>query len=60
MAQFEIFRGVDNKFYFHLKAENGEVVASSQGYTEKAHAKDGIASIKRIAADAEVVDLTHS
>jgi uncharacterized protein YegP (UPF0339 family) len=56
MAKFEIFIGHDRKFYFHLKAENGKIVLESQGYTQKQHALDGIASIKRIAADAEVVD----
>ena len=60
MAKFEIFKGKDNKFYFHLKADNGQIVASSQAYTEKEHAQKGIASIKRIATDAEVIDETES
>jgi len=58
MSKFEIFKGQDDKYYFHLKAENGQIVASSQGYTQKAHAREGIESIKRIAADAEVEDMT--
>lgn len=58
MSQFEIFKGQDDQYYFHLKADNGEIVAASQGYTQKAHAQAGIESIKRIAADADVEDLT--
>jgi hypothetical protein len=57
MGKFEIFSGADGHFYFHLKAENGEIVAASQGYTTKQSAENGIAAIKRIAAQAEVSDL---
>ena len=59
MSKFEIFKGQDDKYYFHLKAENGQIVAASQGYTQKAHAQEGIESIKRIAADAVVEDRTR-
>ena len=55
MGKFEIFAGKDGQFYFHLKAENGEIIAASQGYTTKHSAEHGIAAIKRIAATAEVV-----
>ena len=57
MGKFEIFSGADGHFYFHLKAENGEIVAASQGYTTKQSAENGIAAIKRIAGQAEVTDL---
>ena len=57
MGKFEIFEGKGDHFYFHLKAENGEIIAASQGYTTKQSAEHGIASIKRIAATAEVIDL---
>lgn len=58
MSKFEIFIGSDEKFYFHLKAENGEIVASSQGYTSKQSAENGVEAIKRIAAQSAVLDLT--
>jgi hypothetical protein len=58
MGKFEIFNGVDRLFYFHLKAENGEIIASSQGYTTKQSAENGIAAIKRIASQTVVFDLT--
>jgi len=58
MSKFEIFVGSDDKFYFHLKAENGEIIAASQGYTSKQSAEYGIDAIKRIAGQAAVLDLT--
>ncbi len=59
MTKFELFKGKDGKFYFHLKAANGEIIAASQGYTTKAHAEMGIASVMDNAAIADIVDLTH-
>ncbi|WP_340063057.1 YegP family protein [Ascidiimonas aurantiaca] len=44
---FEIFQSENNeKFYFNLKAKNGQIILSSQGYTDKNGAKNGIDSIK--------------
>lgn len=57
-SKFEIFVGTDDKFYFHLKAENGEIIAASQGYTTKQSAEHGIDVIKKIAAQAAVLDLS--
>ncbi|NJL71711.1 MAG: DUF1508 domain-containing protein [Candidatus Competibacteraceae bacterium] len=58
MGKFEIFLGADEQFYFHLKAENGLIIAASQGYTTKQSALNGIEAIQRVAASAEIVDLT--
>jgi uncharacterized protein YegP (UPF0339 family) len=44
--RFETFRGIDSKYYFHLKANNGQIVLQSQGYSTKAGATNGIASVK--------------
>ena len=45
--KFEIFKSKKNgKFYFNLKAGNGQVVLSSQGYANKAGAKNGITSVQ--------------
>ncbi len=60
MGKFEIFVGMDGLFYFHLKAENGEIIAASQGYTTKQSAENGISAIKRIASQGEVFDMTLS
>ncbi|PQP18971.1 YegP family protein [Rhodococcus opacus] len=57
-AKFELFKDTGGKFRFHLKAANGEIIAASQGYTSKAAAQNGIASIKDNAAAAPTEDLT--
>ncbi len=45
-TRFETFKGLDNKYYFHLKANNGEIVLQSQGYSAKSSATNGIASVR--------------
>jgi uncharacterized protein YegP (UPF0339 family) len=55
-AKFEIFTDKGGQFRFNLKAANGEVIASSEGYASKASAKKGIESVRANAATAEVVD----
>jgi len=45
-TKFETFKGLDNKYYFHLKANNGQIVLQSQAYTTKASATNGVASVK--------------
>lgn len=57
-AKFELFKDTAGKFRFHLKAANGEIIAASQGYTSKAAAQNGIASIKDNAASAPTEHLT--
>jgi uncharacterized protein YegP (UPF0339 family) len=51
VQRFEIFQGEDRKTYFHLRAGNGEIVLSSQGYTAASSAKSGIASVTANGAD---------
>lgn len=46
------------KYRFHLKAANGEIIASGQGYKSKEAAEKGIESIKTNAPGAAVVDNT--
>lgn len=57
-AKFAAFQGHRRQVPFHLKAANGEIIAASQGYTSKAAAQNGIASIKDNAASAPTEDLT--
>lgn len=42
---FWTFQGLDGKYYFHLRAKNGQIVLQSQSYTTKASAKKGIDSV---------------
>ena len=50
-GSFKISQSKDGKFFFSLMAENGQVVLSSQRYTAKKNAKDGIESVKKNAGD---------
>ena len=43
--KFEIFGGQDGKFYFRLKAANGEPIMASKGFATKPDAMRGIASV---------------
>ena len=45
--KFEIFKSVKNKkFYFNLKARNGQVILQSQGYANKSGAVNGAKSVQ--------------
>ena len=58
MAEFEIRRSSDGHFYFVLQADNNEIVATSEMYTRKESALNGVDVVKRIAANATVNDTT--
>jgi uncharacterized surface protein with fasciclin (FAS1) repeats/uncharacterized protein YegP (UPF0339 family) len=55
---FEILCDAGGKFRFHLKANNGLIIAASQSYTTRESAEKGIASIKKNAPMAKVIDHT--
>ncbi|HPA71350.1 MAG: YegP family protein [Spirochaetes bacterium] len=55
-AKFEVYKDKKGEFRFRLKAANGEVIANGEGYKTKAACMNGIRSIKRNAANAEVVE----
>jgi uncharacterized protein len=46
MAKFVLFKGSNQQYYFHLKADNGEKVLHSEGYTTKQGCQNGIDSVK--------------
>lgn len=49
---FEIFQSEKNqKFYFNLKAANGQIILSSQAYESKTGAEKGIKSVMENADD---------
>ena len=45
MASFEIFQS-SGQHWYRLRADNGEIVQSSEGYTAKASCENGIQSVK--------------
>ncbi len=57
-GKFVIKKGPTGKFRFSLVSTNGQIVASSQAYENKAAAMRGVASVQKLAADARIVDLT--
>jgi len=57
-GKFVIKKGPTGKFRFSLVSTNGQIVASSQAYENKAAAMRGVTSVQKLAADARIVDLT--
>lgn len=53
--KFEVYTDKAGEFRFRLKAKNGEIIATGEGYKTKANCLNGIESIKKNAPDAEVV-----
>ena len=45
-GKFEMKKGKSGKFMFNLKAVNGQVILTSQTYTSKVAAKNGIESVR--------------
>ncbi len=54
--KFELYEDKAGEFRFRLKAGNGQVIATSEGYSAKASALNGIESVKENAPDAEIVN----
>ena len=55
---FEVQCNAPDKFRFHLKAANGEIITVSQSYKTKESAEKGIASVKKNAPNAKIIDQT--
>ena len=54
--KFEMYEDKSGQFRFRLKARNGQIIAVSEDYAAKAGCLNGIDSVKRNAADAEVTE----
>jgi uncharacterized protein YegP (UPF0339 family) len=57
-GKFVVKKGTTGKFRFNLVSTNGQVVATSELYETKAKAMSGIAAVRKLAADAVLVDDT--
>jgi uncharacterized protein YegP (UPF0339 family) len=57
---FELTQDSSGQYRFNLKTANGEVIASSEAYTTKEAALDGIRSVRNNAAAATIDDQTKS
>lgn len=54
--KFEIYTDKAGEYRFRLKARNGEIIATSEGYKAKASCLNGIESVRKNAPDANVVE----
>ncbi|MBO7188649.1 MAG: YegP family protein [Tidjanibacter sp.] len=51
MGKFVITKRTNGEFQFNLKAGNGQVILTSEGYTTLAACKNGIESVKKNAVE---------
>ena len=54
--KFEIYLDRSGFYRFRLKARNGEIIAVSERYNAKAGCLNGVESVKKNAAEAEIVE----
>ncbi len=54
--KFEVYADKAGEFRFRLKAGNGQIIATSEGYKSKSGCMNGIESVKKNAPEAEVVE----
>ncbi len=50
-GKFELTKSTGDQYHFNLKADNGEIIFSSEMYNSKSAAEKGIESVKRNAGD---------
>lgn len=55
--KFEVYQDKAGEYRFRLKATNGEIIATGEGYKAKAGCMNGIESIKKNAPDADIVEV---
>lgn len=54
--KFEVYQDKAGEYRFRLKATNGQIIATGEGYKAKSGCMNGIESIKKNAPEAEVVE----
>ena len=54
--KYELYMDKAGEYRFRLKARNGEIIATSEGYKAKASCENGIESVRKNAPEAEVVE----
>jgi len=56
-GKFEVCTDKAGEYRFRLKAPNGEVIATSEGYSSKKSCMNGIQSVIKNAPKAKIVEL---
>ncbi len=54
--KFQIYKDKAGEYRFRLTASNGQIIAVGEGYKTLANCENGIASVKKNAPDAEIVE----
>ena len=54
--KFEVYTDKAGEFRFRLKATNGQIIATSEGYKALASCLNGIESVKKNVVDAAIVE----
>lgn len=52
--KFEMYQDKAGEFRFRLKARNGQIIATSEGYTTKNACENGVESVRKNAPEAAV------
>ena len=52
--KFELYQDKAGEYRFRLKARNGEIIATSEGYKTKTSCENGIESVRKNAPGAEI------
>lgn len=60
MGKFVVSKRKNEEFQFNLKATNGQVILSSEGYTTKAACMNGIESVKKNSQDESKFDVLEA
>ena len=54
--KFELYQSKNGEFRFRLKAQNGKIICTGEGYTTKDACKRGIESVRKNAANSKIVE----
>ena len=54
---FEVYKDKAGQWRWRLKAANGQIIATGEGYKDKTGCEDAIASVKKTSQTAKTVEL---
>lgn len=57
MSRFQVYLSKDGQYRWRLKAANGEIIATSEGYTTKYSARTSCGRVKELAPFAPIEEL---
>lgn len=59
-GEFECYKDKAGEFRFRLKASNGQIILSSEGYSSKSSCMNGIESVRKNASTAERFEMKET